>query len=332
MKNLIADIKNKSIKSLYLITGQEIFLEEYYLKDLINCVTDANSDDFNTMVISRESTDELTVSSFVDSYPLMSEKKILILKNTGILKKATDEEKRFWPKLLEDIPDYAVIVFYENEIDKRSVIYKAIAKNGYIADFPYQSGSALNAWVTKIFKSNGKQIDSDMTEYLISSCNPGMLSIKTEIDKLISYKKENPIITKQDIDTLVTKSLESKVFDMAEDIVKGDVKSAQKKLDDIKKLNSKPIELIPAIFSKFSNYKKIKLLEHMPASKIAINIKAKEYFVKRDLSLLKNVTLKQINNVIKLCQNTDYRIKSGQSDGWHEISAIIMSCTKIKER
>lgn len=326
MKNLISDIKSNSIKRLYLITGEEVFLEEYYLKDLINCVTDNNSDDFNTMVISREETDELSVSSFVDSYPLMSEKKILIIKNTGVLKKATEEEKRFWPKLLEDIPDYAVIVFYENEIDKRNAIYKSIAKNGYIAEFAYQSGSALNAWVNKIFKSNQKQIDSDLIEYLISSCNPGMINIKTEIEKLISYKKDNPQITKHDIDVLVTKSLESRVFDMAEDIAKGDVKSAQNKLEDIKKLNTKPVEILPAIFSKFYNYKKIKSMEYMPPGHIAAKLKSREFFVKKDLSIIKNLSKQQLDEIIKLCQMADFKIKSGQSDGWQEIANIIMCC------
>jgi DNA polymerase-3 subunit delta len=326
LKNLISDIKNNTIKHLYLITGEEIFLEEYYLKDLINCITDGNSDDFNTMIISRETTEELNISSFVDSYPLMSEKKILIIKNTGILKKATDEEKRFWPKLLDDIPDYAIIVFYENEIDKRNSIYKSIAKNGYIAEFPYQSGSALNAWVNKIFKSNQKQIDSDLIEYLISSCNPGMINIKTEIEKLISYKRDNPKITKYDIDTLVTKSLESRVFEMAEDIAKGDVNSAQKKLEDIKKLNTKPIEILPAIFSKFCNYKKTKCMEYLPISQIAAKLKSREYFVKKDLSIIKNLSTQQLNDIIKMCQSADFKIKSGQSDGWQEIANIIMCC------
>ena len=326
MKNIISDIKNKTFKKLYLFTGQEVFLEEYYLNNLINTVTNGESDDFNTMTVSRESADEMSINSFVDSYPLMSDKKILVLKNTGILKKSTEDEKHFWQKLIDDIPDYAIIAFYENDIDKRSAIYKAIAKNGYIAEFPFQSGSALINWVIKILKSNGKQMDQDVVEYLISSCNPGMINIKNELEKLISYKKENPVITKQDVDALVTKSIESKVFEMSEDIAKSDIFSAQKKLEDIKKLNSKPPEIIPAIFSKFTLYRKIKLLEHLPVSQIAIQTKSRDFFIKKDLSFVKNLSLTQLNNTIKLCQNADFRIKSGQSDGWQEISEIIMSC------
>ena len=299
MKNLIADIKNKSFKRVYLLTGQEIFLEEYYLNDLIKAVTDGMPDEFNTMTISRQSADEMSVNSFVDSYPLMSDKKILIIRNTGILKKSTENEKKFWPKLLDDIPDYAVIVFYENDIDKRSTIYKAIAKNGYIAEFPLQKGSALTAWVGKILKSNGKQMDSDNIDYFISACNPGMINIKCELDKLMCYKKENPVITRQDIDILVNKSLESRIFDMAEDIAGGDVTAAQNKLDDMKKLNSKPLEILPAIFSKFSTYKKIKLLEHLPINQIAIKTKSRDFFVKKDLGIIKKLSVNQLNNVIK---------------------------------
>ncbi len=327
MKNIIADINNKAYKKLYLITGEEIFLEEYYLNRLVNSVTDGASDDFNTMVVSREATDEMTVNSFVDSYPLMCDKKILVIKNTGILKKATEDEKKFWPKVFEDIPDYAVIVFYENEVDKRSVIYKAICKNGYVAEFPLQKGASLTAWVAKILKANGKLMSANDIEYLIESCNPGMINIKCELEKLICHKKENAVITKQDIDILVNKSVESQVFEMAEDIAKGNVAGAQKKLDDMKKLGLKPPEILPAVFSKFASYRKIKLLESLPVSQIAAKTKSRDFFIKRDLQIVKKLSINQLDNVVYLCQSADQKVKSGQSDGWLELSMIVVSCS-----
>lgn len=328
MKNIINDIKNNSIKPLYLLTGEEVYLMEHYLHELTGVITGGEADDFNSMVVSREHTDEMNIYSFVESYPFMCDRKVLIIRNTGILKKATEEEKKFWPKLLESIPDYAVIIFYEPEIDKRSSIYKAICKYGYVAEFPLQKGVALTNWVAKALKSYGKQMDSNNIEYLIASCNPGMINIKIEIEKLVNYKKENPVITKSDIDILVNKSVESKVFDMAEDIVRGDVVNAQRKLDDMKKLNVKPVEILPAIFSKFSTYRKTKLLEHLPAAQIAIATKSRDFFVKKDLGLIKNVSRETFDNIVKLCQSADYKIKSGQSDGWLEIALIISACKR----
>ena len=328
MKNIINDIKNNSIKPLYLLTGEEIYLMEHYLHELTNAVTGGEADDFNSMVVSREHTDEMSIYSFVELYPFMCDRKVLIIRNTGILKKATEEEKKYFPKLLESIPDYCVIIFYEPELDKRSAIYKAICKYGYVAEFPLQKGVALTNWVAKALKSYGKQMDSTNIEYLIASCNPGMINIKIELEKLVNYKKENPVITKSDIDILVNKSIESKVFDMAEDIVRGDVAKAQQKLDDMKKLNVKPVEILPAIFSKFSTYRKTKLLEHLPVAQIAIATKSRDFFVKKDLSLVKNVSRETFDSIVKLCQSADYKIKSGQSDGWLEISLIISSCKR----
>ena len=155
MKNIINDIKNNSIKPLYLLTGEEIYLMEHYLHELTNAVTGGEADDFNSMVVSREHTDEMSIYSFVESYPFMCDRKVLIIRNTGILKKATEEEKKYFPKLLESIPDYCVIIFYEPELDKRSAIYKAICKYGYVAEFPLQKGVALTNWVAKALKSYG---------------------------------------------------------------------------------------------------------------------------------------------------------------------------------
>ena len=328
MKNIISHIKNNSIQPLYLLTGEEIYLIEHYLKELTDCVTGGEADDFNSMVVSREHTDELSIYSFVESYPFMCDKKVLVVRNTGILKKATEDEKRFWPKLLENIPDYAVIIFYEPEIDKRNAIYKAICKYGYVAEFTLQKGTALTNWVAKALKSYGKQMDSNNIEYLIASCNPGMINIKIELEKLVNYKKENPVITRSDIDILVNKSIESKVFDMAEDIARGNATAAQQKLDDMKKLNTKPAEILPAVFSKFSAYRKIKLLEHLPAAQIAAATKSRDFFVKRDLPIVRGMSVVTLDNIIKLCQSADHKIKSGQSDGWLEIALIISTCKK----
>ncbi len=323
MKTIINDINSKKFKNVYLFTGEEIFLMEYYASSMISALIEDTSDSFNYLCVSRQKPDIMETDSFINSYPFMKDKKVLLLKNTGILKKADDEEKKYFSSLFQSCPEYAVIIFLENDIDKRNAIYKAIETNGYVGEFPLQKGSALINWVQRIFKSYGKEIDSETAEYLISSCNEGMINIKNEIEKLSMCKRENNKITTTDINALVTRSVESKAFEMAENIAKGDIKSAWKKTDDMKALGVKPVEILPAIFSKFSSYRKIKILGHLSYREIASKTGQREYFVKKDMDIIKSTTLARIDKILQLCQEADYKIKSGQSDGWTEISLML---------
>lgn len=323
MKTVINDIKTKNFKNLYLFTGDELFLAEYYLDAIIKAAVDDPSDSFNCMKISHEEPNVMEIDSFLNSYPFMSDRKVLVLRSTDIMKKATDEIKKYFSSALASVPEYATIIFMEDAIDKRSVIYKAIAKNGYIAEFPMQKGTTLVSWVQKAFRSYGKKIDDATAQYLIDSCNPGMINIKCEIEKLAFYKNENEVINRSDIDALVTKSLESKVFEMADDMARGDMKSARRRLDDMQQLNVKPAEILPAIFSKFSSYRKIKLLSHLPSYQIAQRTKQREYFVKKDLSTVRNLSFERIDRVLLLCQSADYKIKSGKADGKTELALMM---------
>lgn len=323
MNNLKKDINTNTLKNLYLFTGPEVFLSEFYVNDIRKRLLGDGADDFNLLTISRALPDISAADDFINSYPFMSDKKLLIIKDSGILKKAPDEDKKYWQKALASVPDYCIIIFCENEIDKRSVIYKALNANGTTVEFKYQQGQTLITWIQKFIASNGKQIDSNDAEYLIASCNPGMINLKREMEKLISCKSENPKITKSDIDRLVTKSVESRVFEMADDIAKGNKAAAYKKLEDIKALNIKPPEIIPAIFSKFASYRKIKLLSPMPLKQMAIKMNQREYFIKKDYESSAGMTLEKIEKLMFLCKETDFKVKNGFSDGWTELMMII---------
>lgn len=323
MNKLKKDINANTLKNLYLFTGPEVFLSEFYVNDIRKRLLGDGADDFNLLTVSRTLPDISAADDFINSYPFMSDKKLLIIKDSGILKKAPDEDKKYWQKALASVPDYCIIIFCENDIDKRSVIYKALNSNGTTVEFNYQQGQTLITWIQKFIASNGKQIDSADAEYLIASCNPGMINLKREMEKLISCKSENPKITKSDIDRLVTKSIESRVFEMADDIAKGNKAAAYKKLEDIKALNIKPPEIIPAIFSKFASYRKIKLLSPMPLKQMAMKMNQREYFIKKDYESSANMTMEKIEKLMFLCKETDFKVKNGFSDGWTELMMII---------
>lgn len=323
MNNLKKDIKNNSLKNLYLFTGEEIFLSEFYTNDIRKRLFGENDDGFNLLTVTREKPDINTADDFINSYPFMSEKKLLIIKESGLLKKATDAEKNFWQKALASVPRYCIIIFCENDIDKRNAIYKAITASGCTIEFKYQQGHALITWVQNFISSKGKSISSKDAQYLIDACNPGMINIKCEMEKLLCLRKENSPITANDIDRLVTKSLQSKVFEMAEDIARGKRNDAYKKLDSLRALNVKPPEILPAVFSKFSSYRKIKLLSHLSVREIAVKMNQKDFFVKKDMQSCASMSIEQIEKILFLCKEADFKLKNGMSDGWTELMLII---------
>ena len=107
------------------------------------------------------------------------------------------------------------------------------------------------------------------------------------------------------------------------DIVKQKSARAYKKLEALRALNVKPPEILPAVFSKFSAYRKIKLLSHLPIREIAAKMNQREFFIKKDMESCASMSLDQIEKIIFLCKEADFKIKNGMSDGWTELLLML---------
>ena len=62
---------------------------------------------------------------------------------------------------MKNIPDYAVIVFSETEVDKRSRLFKAIKNAGYISEFAEQKEAALMKWGVGLLGKSGLRISAN---------------------------------------------------------------------------------------------------------------------------------------------------------------------------
>lgn len=323
MPSIKDDLKTGNFKNVYLFWGEEDFLKDYYAKDIIKKVVDGATFDFNYKEFNRCSPDNDEIEDFLNAYPFMADKKVLYIKDSGLMKSASDSEKNFWAKILDDVPDYAIIIFSEHKLDGRNAIYKKISKNFHAEEFPLKPKKELVSWVSRYIGQYQKTMSFETIEYFLDCCTNQMYLLKNELEKLASFKPGEKVITKADIDKCCCKVPESTVWEMINDALSGKVSEASVKLGELKYQRQDPIPINAAIFSKYSAYRKIKLLSgEMGAREIAFKTGQKEYFVKRDLEQIRNVSLEYFDKVLAMCANADRRIKQGYSDGWTEIEII----------
>lgn len=322
MKELRDEISNNKLRNLYLFYGEEDYLKDYYTKRIRECISSDGGEDFNVLCINN-TFDITAFENFLNSPPVFNDKKVCILKNTGILKSIAESEKDRVKYALENIMSEAVIVFNEQNIDKKGSLYKFISKNGKVLEFKYQKEVDLQNWVRKIIsKEKIAMSDSDII-YFLSSVNSGMYDILSEITKLVNYKRKEGVIKKEDIDLVATKSVESKVFDMINHMQKNDMNSAYQILDDLKILKTEPVMLVSVIFSEFSKIRKLKLLlDKMPQNQALSNAGIR-FFANEYIKKAKSIDLKKLDEIIFNCQKCDYEIKSGIIDKWLGIKVLI---------
>ena len=323
MHNIKNDIKNRIFSPVYIFTGEEQYLFDYYTKEIISIVTDTDTREFNLMKIYNSLPDETEIDTFANSFPFMSEKKILIIESTGIFKKCTENQKAYFSSLISGMPEHLIIIFSEKDIDKRNSLYKQISKIYPVCEFDYQDIPTLKTWFSKLITAQNRAISSDDAQYICEIAGPSMHPLSSEAEKLISFVSEGGTIERSVIDTLVAKNVENRVFAMIDDIANGNRNDAVSKLNDLKTLGEEPVKIISIIFKKFATFHKLIILKDRPMREICSMCGLYEKHARNNLNQAQKLGMKRIANVMLKCRDMDFAIKNGTADKWSAIEAII---------
>lgn len=259
------ELKEEKQNSIYLLYGEEIFLLESIVKKI--------KKQFGEMVpgINYIQIDETNVEELISDLETPSfgyDKKLIIIKNSGLFKK---EGKRKNTKLTElkekvanyfkeninEIKEYNTVVLIEEEIEKNA-LYKIIEKEGIVCEFEKQKLPQLTQRLKAIFRAYKVEIDDSTLKYMIEECGSGMQELINESRKLIEYAGENGKITKQDVDLLCIKQIEAVIFSLTDALGKKDIKSA---LETLKNLIYKKEPVQKIVITLYNHFKKLYLVK-----------------------------------------------------------------------
>ena len=128
-KLIIKDIQNKKFEKIYFLHGEESFFIDEITKALIENVLEDSERDFNQAIMYGKDSEVLNVISEAKGYPMMSERKLVIIKEAQDLKDFDNLETYF-----ENPSDRTVLVinYKHKTYDTRKKIAKVVAKNGLI--------------------------------------------------------------------------------------------------------------------------------------------------------------------------------------------------------
>ena len=317
-------IRENQPQNLYLLFGEEVYLKEIYAERLQRLVPDGGFSEFNRIVLDGKALTPQKVDDALESFPVMCEKKLVLIQDSGIFKTANKEAKEYWQERLADIPDYVMLIFDEKEVDKRSSLYKTLAKLGLDVEFEYIQEYELVSWVEREAQKGGKKIEKSVAEYFISVCDPGLAALSHELDKLIHYCGD--AICKTDIDKVVSKAMHVQVFALTDKITAGDADGAMQLLADLKTSREPAFKLLYLLFSAFDKMLRCKLLLSEGASSQEVAKKAgiAPFLVNKYAKSAQKLSAKYLVERISAVAELDLAIKSGEIPEWQALEQYVI--------
>lgn len=324
IEELEKKLKNKTLDSIYLLYGEELFLLENTLKKLKKnfgeCIKGIN-------YIQIDDTNIAEIISDIETPAFGYEKKLIVARNSGILKKEGKRKNAEIAKLREKLADYiknnykliqesVVLVIVEENVENKSGLYKEIDKVGIVCNFEYQKPIQIEKRLKAICQAYKVNISDFEVRYLIESCGTNMQDLINEIRKLIEYAGENGTIKKEDIDKLSIKKLESVIFDLTDNLGKKETRKALQVLNNLI-YTKEPIQKI--LVTLYNHFKKLYI------TKIAIktnkdiitslNLKPNQTFlVNKYKTQSRYFDEEDLRQILQNLRDLDYNYKIGLID------------------
>lgn len=236
------DIRAGSFRPVYLLYGQEAYLRRQYRDRLIAALTGgdksggasggmagatggmagmaAGSMNFNAY--EGKDINPREVIDLAETLPFFADRRVILIENSGFFKSSCEELAEY----VSQVAPQTHLVFVEDEVDRRTKMYKEAKKAGCLVEFAAQDEETLYKWVRSRFKREGKEISRDALRLFLERAGGDMGNIDREMEKLACYAMDRPLIGREDVEAIVTERVEGKVFEMVDAVAGGDGKRA----------------------------------------------------------------------------------------------------------
>lgn len=303
---------NSDVKPIYLFYGDESYLKDIWQSEIINRVLSPATKGLNLEISEGKGIEIAKTIELAQSLPFMAEHRLFILKNGSFFESANKTNAEAFLSSLKDIPESSIFILVEQNIDKRTKLYKHITKTGLILEAVLPTEAVLASWIVDICKSSNKQLSNATAIKAIRQLPQNMYSIKNEIEKLIIYIGDEKLINFDHIEQVCTKSLQAKIFELTKAIANKNIQKAQKEYANLIALRESPLMVISMIARQFRLALQCYSLAKASTQKeIAASLALPSFAIKEYTEMGKSFGATTMANMLKLCLETDYKIKTG---------------------
>ncbi|OGH98022.1 MAG: DNA polymerase III subunit delta [Candidatus Margulisbacteria bacterium GWF2_38_17] len=317
---------NKNIPLLSVLYGEEDFLIDKHIQDIITTVLPAESRALGLEVYENESATITNIINACQSLGMFATTKVVVVKNFYLLKNTKTESepskneefeianlKAVLRNLSSDT--YLIFVVYGN-VDNRKKFVKHLKELSEFSEYkPFASweGEKVVNWVNNWVKKNGKEIEETAAFRLHTIVGENLRLLDNEIQKLITFIGKNDRITVTDVDTVVS-SAGANSFQLLDCLVEGKTALSMELISKILYHGEEPIKLLGLIVSHFRGLLMIKSLYEgrTQFGDIAKMCGKHPFIVKNTIGMMKNVTSSDFVKIMDMLCQTDLAIKTGQ--------------------
>jgi len=314
-QNIIADLKKKVFKPVYLLMGEET----YYIDKIDECVCDnvlrEEEKDFNqTIIYCTKDTKVESVINAARRYPMMSEYQTIIVREAQNLQKI-DELAVYLEKPMKST--VLVIAYKHGTIDARKKLVPLAEKIGVVFRSDKLNDNQLANFVRGYVKNKNLAVEDKAVSMMVDSIGADLSRMASELDKLVlALPQGRNMILPDDVETNIGISKEFNNFELRNAIVTKDIAKANLIVNyfDKNPKDNPPIVTVAMLYSFFSNLMVYHYAPNKTEAGLMEQLGLKSPWALRDYNTAApKYSARKTMNIISKIRETDAKLKGFQT-------------------
>lgn len=307
-EDILNHFNQKQFSSVYLLTGEENYYIDLLVSKFENEILDESEKDFNMTILYGLETNSKEICSFAKQYPIISQNRIVIVKEFQQIDKKELPLLTFY---LEKPLSSTILVFVNKNkpIDKKFL--DKVSKSGVVFESNKLYEDKVTAWIDRYVKQKGFNIEASATNLIFEHLGNNLQKISNEIDKMSINLQQGSVIRLEDIANHIGINKDYNIFELQNAIGK----LAHNKINKIvnyllSNTNENPIQMmLPNLFSYFMKVGIVVQLREKTNESVASAIGVSPYFARDYIYAAQIFPLEKIYQNIDLIKEYDLKTK-----------------------
>ncbi len=319
----IRALRTEPLARLYIMYGEETYRRETAVGMIRRRLSPESGFDWDTVELRGRGVTPDEIAEAVSTPPLSAERKLVVVREFDPIKNDISE-------LASSLPEDVCLIFDMDDPawrpDKRTKAYREIAKYGIFAEFNEAAPEELAGFVRRCFSDRGHTIDRPEIEYLTFLCTPLMAGLLNEIEKISTYAKGKQI-TREDIDAVASRAVESRIFELCDELAAGRTGRALLMLADLETAREPAVAVAAVIARQFRQLYAARLAMEAGRGRNAVMELCGlryESHASRLMSAARRIPLPLLRDALIACMEADAALKSSRAGDYDVLRMLLM--------
>lgn len=301
--------KSQNFAPIYFFHGEESFLIQQAVQFLRTSALEGGSREFNERVFDASESDISRVRNEIETYPFMSSRRVVILREVADLREA--EWETLLPIVREPVAS-TVFIATTQKLDRRRKAMQALLHGAVSVEFKVPFENQIPTWIRQIARGYGLEFKDDALQLFHRRVGQVLSEIDREVRKLRDFIEPRAEISWEDVSASVSSLREESVFKFIEVLARGDRAASLGQIVTLLDQGQSPLGIVALVARHFRILQLVKLgqAEGLSSSRLAAYAQIAPYFLNEYSRQSQDWSLAKMQNIMLVVAETEKALKS----------------------